>query len=515
MTTSSMPDLGRLARAAGPTGPTGPTVPMPPRRWATRVALPTLILLAFGAIWSHAARDALWPPQPVTVIPVVVKSGGEATAGPGFQAAGWCEPDPFPIYAAALTDGVIDKLLVLEGQTVKKGDVIAHLVDDDARLKLRRAKAEVARRAAELALAEATLTAAKRDFDNPIDRQRRIDVAVQAHAELEAQLIELTAKSSVARARVAQAADRLKRQRDARARNKDAVTEAALEQSRLALEVAKAELAAIESGRPVLAARKAKAAAEEKAARAELTLRIRETRAVAEATAARDRAAAQLKAAQAHEAEDQLQLDRTKILSPIDGVVMNRMRSPGDIVMTRSEDAHMAHVCHLYEPGKLQVRVDVPLADAARVGVGMKARIVVEILPERTFEGVVTRTVHEANIQKNTLQVKVRIDDPPITLKPEMLARVEFIPPPRQRAEGESHLATFAPRRLVYGEGETAHVWIAAGGTAVRKSVEIGPTTNAGWVELIGLRPGDKLIATDPSALTHGMRIDVVGEGRE
>ena len=61
----------------------------------------------------------------------------------------------------------------------------------------------------------------------------------------------------------------------------------------------------------------------------------------------------------------------------------------------------------LYDPKRLQVRVDVPLADAAKVRVGQQAKVVVGVLPDRTFDGEVTRVVHEADIQRNTLQVKV------------------------------------------------------------------------------------------------------------
>ena len=50
------------------------------------------------------------------------------------QASGWVEPDPYPIYVTALSDGVIEKLLVLEGDKIEADQVIAEMVDDDARL---------------------------------------------------------------------------------------------------------------------------------------------------------------------------------------------------------------------------------------------------------------------------------------------------------------------------------------------------------------------------------------------
>jgi len=51
-----------------------------------------------------------------------------------FQASGWIEPDPFPIHVTSLYSGVVNEVHVLEGQKVAKGQLIASLVEEDARL---------------------------------------------------------------------------------------------------------------------------------------------------------------------------------------------------------------------------------------------------------------------------------------------------------------------------------------------------------------------------------------------
>jgi multidrug efflux pump subunit AcrA (membrane-fusion protein) len=61
-----------------------------------------------------------------------------------FQAAGWVEPDPFAVNASVLIPGVVEKINVLEGHTVSKGDELALLIPDDARLDVMRAKAHLA-----------------------------------------------------------------------------------------------------------------------------------------------------------------------------------------------------------------------------------------------------------------------------------------------------------------------------------------------------------------------------------
>src|SRR5438046_2519026 len=77
-------------------------------------------------------------------------------------------PRPTPILVTALAEGVVDKLLVVEGQEVQAGAVVAHLIDVDARLALKAAKADLQLRQAELNGAQAALQAARTNSDKPV-----------------------------------------------------------------------------------------------------------------------------------------------------------------------------------------------------------------------------------------------------------------------------------------------------------------------------------------------------------
>src|SRR5262245_22739618 len=108
-------DLRQLAvRRDGP-------APAPRRRrhLVTRYLLPAVVLLGFASVLAWAARDSLLPSRPVTVVPVLaVRGSAEVGGAPLFQAAGWVEPRPTPVLVTSLAEGVIDKLLVVEGQQV-------------------------------------------------------------------------------------------------------------------------------------------------------------------------------------------------------------------------------------------------------------------------------------------------------------------------------------------------------------------------------------------------------------
>src|SRR4029079_19282357 len=137
-----------------------------------------------------------------------------------------------------------------------------------------------------------------------------------------------------------------------------------------------------------------------------------------------------------------------------------------------------------HTPDKLQVRVDVPLADAAHVGLQQDAEIVVNVLPDHVFRGHVSRIVHEADIQKNTLQVKVAIHEPSPELKPEMLARVKFLAAPTSQSTAQ--VAMFVPKDLVNEREGRAHVWLVdqTRNVAEHREVIVGGATVDGWIQI-------------------------------
>jgi multidrug efflux pump subunit AcrA (membrane-fusion protein) len=197
------------------------------------------------------------------------------------------------------------------------------------------------------------------------------------------------------------------------------------------------------------------------------------------------------------------------VVSPIDGVVVERLTSPGSPVGT-GPDRHAAHVLHVYDPASLQIRADIPLADAARVGVGQTADIVVDLLPETVFRGTVTRFVHRADLAKNTVEAKIRIDDPSPLLKPDMLARVRLhAESDPQTGAARTVTRVFAPENAV----RNGVAWVVEGrrgdaGTAHQRAIELGGARIDGWVEVItGLHPGDLIVLE--GAVAEGLPVRV------
>jgi len=214
-------------------------------------------------------------------------------------------------------------------------------------------------------------------------------------------------------------------------------------------------------------------------------------------------ARASVDAAVAEFAIAQLALDRCIVRSPIDGIVIERLISPGSAIRF-SNNEHSSHILHLYDPNYLQIRADIPLVDAAKVGVGHPAEIIVDVLPNTVFKGVVVRFVHKADQQKNTIESKVFIHNPSPLLKPDMLARVKILQPDQpegtKKTWTEQHV--FIPKDVI-SDMNNPSVWVIANlhrgvGNAEKRNITLGTQEFDGWIEVLsGLSAGDSVITSE------------------
>jgi multidrug efflux pump subunit AcrA (membrane-fusion protein) len=207
------------------------------------------------------------------------------------------------------------------------------------------------------------------------------------------------------------------------------------------------------------------------------------------------------------------------VRAPISGRVLALIARPGSRLMGQAahgmQDA--STVVSLYNPSLLQIRADVRFEDLPRLIPGQPVRIDSPAVPGGPVAGEVLFATSIADIQKNTLQVKVAIKDPPPVLKPDMLVQVTFLAPRRHDANpgGTETVRLFVPRQLVDSADGGSRVWVAdrAAGVARARPVKLGRLLSGDLVEVVeGLNAADKLIAGGREGLTDGQRIKVTGE---
>ncbi len=156
------------------------------------------------------------------------------------------------------------------------------------------------------------------------------------------------------------------------------------------------------------------------------------------------------------------------------------------------------------------------LEDVPRVRPGQAVKIEAAAAPGGPIDGEVLFPTSLADVQKNTLQVKVAIKGPPPTLRPDMLVQLTFLAPPAPKsADAPSQvLRLLVPRQLVESGEGGARVWVTdqAAGVARLKSIKLGAAAGD-LVEVVeGLDVTDRLISSGREGLRDGQRITITGE---
>ena len=207
------------------------------------------------------------------------------------------------------------------------------------------------------------------------------------------------------------------------------------------------------------------------------------------------------------------------VRSPVDGHVYKLVAFPGSTLaggMGTVPSADGSTVVTLYRPEMLQVRTDVRFADIPKVALGQAVLINNPALP-KPVAGKVLYVSSEANIQKNTLGVKVAIDTPANVLKPEMLVEVTYLAPKPSEtlATDTNEIHLFVPQQLILKDEGGSFVWIAdqSDGVARKTPVETGSAVAGGLIEVSGeLTPASRIISRGYESLTDGAGITVVNE---
>lgn len=486
-------------------------------RLLTRYLLPGILLIGFAALIAYASRDLIFPPQPVTVMPVIVSQAQVRSAGtPLFQAAGWVEPRPTPIRVAALAPGVVEELLVVEDQKVKQGEPIARLVKVDAELALKNTIATEKLREAELQQARATLKAAEVRLSQPVHLEAVLSSAQAELAKIQTQLKNLPFMTRRAKADLEFARLDFERKKSARG----AVTQRSIDESKTEVESTTAAYEELMGRKESLISEQKALQARCQALQTELTLLTAEQKARDEAQAQVAAAAARLEQSQVAVDQARLALERMTIRAPVAGRVYQLVAHPGSSVgnmLTQMTKFDGSTVVTMYRPEWLQIRVDVRFEDIPKVALNQPVQIDNPALSE-PVRGSVLFISSEADIQKNTLQVKVKIDEPTPLLKPEMLVDVTFLAPKHEQTEKDQDRESriYVPRKMVQqnAAGQSC-VWVADQSRQIARQqvIETNPHANGPLLEVTqGLNVSSRLIASPTSDLQPHERITITGE---
>ncbi|MDY0397961.1 MAG: efflux RND transporter periplasmic adaptor subunit [Desulfuromonas thiophila] len=142
-----------------------------------------------------------------------------------------------------------------------------------------------------------------------------------------------------------------------------------------------------------------------------------------------EQASAQAGIEQARASLDEIQTDLTKsvILSPINGVVLQRSVEPGQTVAASLQAPVLFTLAE--DLREMELRIDIDEADVGQVQAGQSARFSVDAYPQRVFPARIERVRYGADNAEGVVTYKavLTVDNSALLLRPGMTATAEVI----------------------------------------------------------------------------------------
>jgi HlyD family secretion protein len=203
----------------------------------------------------------------------------------------------------------------------------------------------------------------------------------------------------------------------------------------------------------------------------------------------------------------QTNLANTVIVAPVTGTILERAVEKGEFVTTSfvGDRGAKGYVVSLADLNDLEAELDISQNDFAKLHSGQHGVVNTDAFPDRKYDGFIKEISPEANRQKATVQIKVKISKPDEYLRPEMNASVAFVsdqkrdPAPNASAKPVVIVPLAAVR--------DSAVFVVLDGKARRRPVKTGATSSLGVRIEEGLIGGEDLVVNPPTGLKDGDKV--------
>ena len=197
----------------------------------------------------------------------------------------------------------------------------------------------------------------------------------------------------------------------------------------------------------------------------------------------------------------------TVIRSPVTGTILARAVEKGEFVTTSfvGDRGAKGYVVSLADLNDLEVELDISQNDFAKLHSDQHGIVTVDAFPDRKYDGFIKEISPEANRQKATVQIKVKIARPDEYLRPEMNASVAFVADQKRDSN-----ANAAARPVILIPASAVHdhaVFLVLDGKALRRSVKTGAVSGQRVRIEEGLIGGEDLISNPPAGLKDGDKV--------
>lgn len=203
-------------------------------------------------------------------------------------------------------------------------------------------------------------------------------------------------------------------------------------------------------------------------------------------------------------------LEKTVIIVPFDGVVLDVTTEVGEWISPSPPGVPIPPVLDLIDPQALYVSAPIDEADVARIRVGLPVRLTLDAFRGRSFKGKLTYVssfVETRQEQNRTLRVEAEFEEThlPENLLPGLSADIEVILDAREKVL----------RIPTYALLENNRVLVVESGRLVERKVTTG-LHNWSFTEILsGLAAGEPVVVSlDRPEVKAGARVTVSEEGK-
>lgn len=189
------------------------------------------------------------------------------------------------------------------------------------------------------------------------------------------------------------------------------------------------------------------------------------------------------------------------IRAPFDGVVAQRFVHPGALVVSGADGGDP--VLEVVREDRLRLVLAIPEPVVPLTQVGVPAEITVDALPDRTFQGTVTRCAGPLTPDTRTMRAEIDMDSHGGLLRPGMYATVLL------HFDGDDNLLSVSAALIRHDEDGRAFVWTVRDGRVGKTSVEIARDDGASAVIRTGLQPDSLVVLEGPADLDEGQPVSI------
>jgi HlyD family secretion protein len=190
-----------------------------------------------------------------------------------------------------------------------------------------------------------------------------------------------------------------------------------------------------------------------------------------------------------------VRLGQTRIVAQQDGIILSRMVEPGSTVQPGTTLLEMA------ADGETQLLIEPDERNLAWMRVGQKARASADAYPQDLFDAEVSYIAPSVDPQRGSIEVRLRVANPPGFLKPDMTVSVDMTVASKPKV-------ITVPSEAVRGAATPAPwVFLVEEGRVARRAVTLGIRGDGRTEITSGLDDGAEAVLSTDRPLAPGQRV--------